>query len=320
LSESAPSYDENALVSAWLTSRRYHAGSFDNDLLKANASVAVVIVASECADTVADVLRDTIRPFVEQGIVDELLVVGMNSRDGTAQIAESCGAQVIQADAVLSSFGPVRGKGDAMWRAVYTTRSDIVCFLDADTLEGHPSHLRGLLGPLLTMPDLKLVKGAFSRPLPVGDHSAVDHADRITELMARPWLNLHEPRLAGFSQPLAGEFAARRELLEAVPFPVGSGVEAAVLMDALRLHGLDALAECELGTRQSRHRPLRALGATAYAALAAMENRRSPPTRVVASRLLQPWNDGASIVVEIDERPPLRSLMAHAPRADRTSD
>lgn len=304
----------------WLSSRRYHADSFNEELLEANTSVAIVLVASDSADTIAGVLRETIRPLVEQGAVDELLVIDMNSQDGTVQIAESRGAQVIQADAVLSSFGPARGKGDAMWRGVHTTRSDIVCFLDADSVEPHPSHLCGLLGPLLAVPDLQLVKGAFGRPLPVGDHSAADHADRVTELMARPWLNLYEPLLAGFSQPLAGDFAARRELLEAVPFAVCSGVEAGVLMDALRLHGLDALAECDLGTRQSRHRPLRELGATAYAVLAAMENRRSPSTRIVTRRLLQPWNDGESVVVEIDERPPLRSLMAHAPRADRASD
>jgi glucosyl-3-phosphoglycerate synthase len=107
--------------------------------------------------------------------------------------------------------------------------------------------------------------------------------------------------------------------LEAVPFPVGSGVEAALLMDALRLHGLDALAECDLGTCQRRHRPLRELGAAAYAVLAAIENRRIPPTRIVARRLLQPWNDAASVAVEIDERPPLRSLTAHASRAERAS-
>jgi glucosyl-3-phosphoglycerate synthase len=180
--------------------------------------------------------------------------------------------------------------------------------------------VRGLRGPLLTMADLQLVKGAYGGPLRVGDDSAVDTAGRVSELMARPWLNLHEPLLAGFSRPLAGEFAARRELLEAVPFPVGSGVEIAVLIDALRLHGLDALAECDLGIRQGRHRPLRELGTTAYAVLAAMENRRSQTTRIVASRLVQPWNDAASVVVEIDERPPLRSLTAHPSRAERTSD
>jgi glucosyl-3-phosphoglycerate synthase len=307
------------LVSAWLTSHRYHADSFTDGLLKANASVAVVVVASDCADTIAGVLRDAVCPFVKRGIVDELLVLDLNSCDGTARLAESCGAQVIQADAVLKSFGPARGKGDAAWRAVYATRSDIVCFLDADTVEPRPSYLRGLLGPLLAMPDLKLVKGAFGRSLQAGDDSAADHAGRLSELMARPWLNLHEPRLAGFSQPLAGEFAARRELLEAVPFPVGAGVEAAVLMDALRLYGLDALAECDLGTCQRRHRPLRELGAAAYAVLAAMETRRSPPTRIVARRLLQPWNDAASVAVEIDERPPLRSLTVHASRAERAS-
>jgi glucosyl-3-phosphoglycerate synthase len=289
---------------------------------KAGTSVCVVVVvaATDCANTIGEVLGQTVGPFVELGVVDDFLILDVDSCDDTARLAGAAGARVIRGDAVLSRFGVVRGRGDAIWRAVHATRSDIVCFLDADSREPHPSHLRGLLGPLLTMPDLQLVKGAFTGPLRVGDDTAVDTAGRVSELMARPWLNLHEPQLAGFSQPLAGEFAARRELLEAVPFPVGPGVEIAVLIDALRLHGLDALAECDLGTRQSRHRPLRELGTTAYAVLAAMENRRNPSTRTVARRLLQPWNKAASVMVEIDERPPLRSLIAHAPRAERTSD
>jgi glucosyl-3-phosphoglycerate synthase len=110
LAGSASSYHENAVVSAWLTSHRSHAASFNDGLVKANASVAVAVVASECADTIADVLRDTVGPFLEQGIVDELLVVDTGSRDGTAQIAECCGAPVTQADAIRSRFGPARGR------------------------------------------------------------------------------------------------------------------------------------------------------------------------------------------------------------------
>jgi glucosyl-3-phosphoglycerate synthase len=123
--------------------------------------------------------------------------------------------------------------------------------------------------------------------------------------MARPLLNLHVPRLAGFAQPLAGEFAGRRELLERLPIPVGYGVEIAVLIDALRLCGLDALAETRLGTRQNRHQPLRALGEMAYAVLAAVE-RRIEPRSPAGGHYLLPWQDGAIAHVPVDERPPLR--------------
>ena len=138
-----------------------------------------------------------------------------------------------------------------------------------------PNHLQGLIGPLLTDPSLQLVKGAFDRPLRTGGVDLPGEGGRVTELMARPLLNLHEPRLAGFAQPLAGEFAGRRQLLESLPFPAGYGIEIAVLIDALRRHGLDALAECHLGERHNRHQPLRALGEMAYAVLSAVEERSS---------------------------------------------
>jgi glucosyl-3-phosphoglycerate synthase len=215
---------------------------------------------------------------------------------------------VLQQDELLTGYGPARGKGDAMWRALHATSGDIVCFLDGDTGDPDPDHLRGLLGPLLTDASVQLVKGAFERPLRAGEVDLAHEGGRVTELMARPLLNLHEPRLAGFSQPLAGEFAARRTLLEALPFPVGYGVEIAVLIDSLRECGLDALAECQLGTRQNRHQPLRALGEMAYAVLAAVERRVGNDRSTVGGHFLRPWEDGAVIQVPIDERPPVASL------------
>jgi hypothetical protein len=130
--------------------------------------------------------------------------------------------------------------------------------------------------------------------------------------MARPLLNLHFPLLAGFDQPLAGEFGARRDLLTQVPFPVGYGVEIAVLIDALEICGLDALAECQVGTRQNRHQPLRALGEMAFAVLAAVERRLDGPRSSTGGHYLRPWEDGTVVNVPVDERPPLDSLTAAA--------
>ncbi len=303
-------------VSSWSERRRYRAEDFSLPLLrqaKGDISVDVIVPTKECAATVAEVLRCTVAPLSRAGLVDELIVVDAGSADGTARYAAAAGARVLQQDELLPGYGPARGKGDAMWRALHATSGEIVCFLDGDTADPDPDHLRGLLGPLLTDHSVQLVKGAFERPLRAGEVDLAHEGGRVTELMARPLLNLHEPRLAGFSQPLAGEFAARRSLLEALPFPIGYGVEIAVLIDALRECGLDGLAECQLGTRQNRHQPLRALGEMAYAVLAAVEKRVGLDRSTVGGHFLRPWEDGAVIQVPIDERPPLASLRPGVP-------
>ena len=143
----------------------------------------------------------------------------------------------------MAHFGPALGKGDAMWRGLAATSGDIVAYLDTDTEDFHAGFVTGLLGPLLTDDTVAFVKGAFRRPMRVGATVVPDGGGRVTELVARPFLNLHVPELAGFLQPLAGEVAARRELLERLPFPVGYGVEIAMLIDALREVGLDRMAQ-----------------------------------------------------------------------------
>jgi glucosyl-3-phosphoglycerate synthase len=265
----------------------------------------VIVPAKDVADTIGGVLAETVGPLAGAGLVDELVVVNARSGDGTAAVAAAAGARVLQQDELLAEHGPALGKGDAMWRALHATTGEVVCFLDADTADPTDAHLRGLLGPLLADPAVMLVKGAFERPWSTGAGELPHEGGRVTELMARPLLNLHVPRLAGFAQPLAGEFAGRRELLERIPFPVGYGVEIAVLIDALRLHGLDALAETWLGTRQNRHQPLRALGEMAYAVLVAVERRIGPARSSAGGHYLRPWQDGAIAHVPIDERPPL---------------
>lgn len=304
-------------VSRWYEHRRYRAGEFDPVRMaaaKGETSVTVIIPTKECAATIGDVVGRTVVPLERLGLVDEVVVVDAGSADGTAARAVAAGARVLQQDALRPELGAARGKGDAMWRALQVTDGDIICFLDGDTADPNPGHLLGLLGPLLCEPSVHFVKGAFDRPLQAGGISLPHEGGRVTELMARPLINLHEPLLAGFAQPLAGEFAARRPLLESLPFPVGYGVEIATLIDALRLAGLDALAECHLGSRQNRHQPLRALGEMAYAVLAAMENRL-PQREPAAGLYFRPWEDGAVASIPVAERPPVRDRDAR--RAQR---
>jgi glucosyl-3-phosphoglycerate synthase len=302
-------------VSTWREQRGYRADAFTLEGLRAakqTTTVSVVLPAKECVDTVAGVLATTVAPARAAGLVDEVIVIDAASRDGTAARAAALDAVVLQQDELLSEHGPALGKGDAMWRAVAHSRGDLVCFLDADTEDPHPHHLLGLLGPLLHDPRVAVVKGAFDRPFRSGGQNLPHEGGRVTEVMARPLINLHFPLLAGFAQPLAGEFGARRDLLMRIPFPVGYGVEIAVLIDALHACGLQALAECHLGTRQNRHQPLRALGEMAFAVLAAVERRLDGPRSVTGGHYLRPWEDGAVVHVPVEERPPLDSLAAAA--------
>ncbi|MGA9856689.1 MAG: glucosyl-3-phosphoglycerate synthase [Solirubrobacteraceae bacterium] len=303
-------------VSQWYERRRYVAGQFSTAQLadaKGDVAVTVIIPTKECAETIAGVLDTTVAPLAARGLVDDVVVIDADSQDGTADRAAAAGARVLQQDEIASELGPALGKGDAMWRGLQATGGDVVCFLDGDTADPSPLHLLGLIGPLLTDPTLRMVRGAFERPLRAGDVTIAHEGGRVTELMARPLINLHVPLLAGFSQPLAGEFAARRSLLEGLPFPVGYGVEIALLIDALRAEGLDALAECHLGTRQNRHQPLRALGEMAYAVLAAVEHRLGGRTSPPGGAFLRPWDDAAVSAVPVLERPSIRDAQEVAP-------
>ena len=307
-------------VSLWADRRRYRAADFSTASLaaaKGATTVSVVIPTKECADTIAAIVRHTVGPLSEHGLVDELIVVDAASVDGTAAVARAAGATVVDQDEIMTSWGPALGKGDAMWRALSITSGDVVCFLDGDTQDPDPLHLQGLLGPILSDDAVQLVKGTFERPRQAGGISIANEGGRVTELMARPLLNMHEPRLAGFTQPLAGELSARRSLLETIPFPCGYGIEIAVLIDALRSEGLDALAECDLGRRQNRHQPLRALGEMAYAVLAAVERRRGHGA-VIGGTYRRPWADGAVSSIRVAERPPLASLRSGSRRSIAT--
>jgi glucosyl-3-phosphoglycerate synthase len=295
-------------VSIWSEQRRYDAIDFPLDRLrrlKGETSIAVVIPTKECAATIGSVLERTVAPAANAGLIEEIVVIDADSADGTAEVAEAAGARVVQQNEVLAEAGPALGKGDALWRSLAVTETEIVCFLDGDTENPDPHHLRGLIGPLVLDSGVMLVKGSFDRPF-VRDGVEFPHeGGRVTEIMARPLLNLYEPRLAGFTQPLAGEFAGRRDLLQTLPFPAGYGVEIALLIDALRRCGLDALAECNLGVRHNRHQPLRTLGEMAYAVLAAVERRVGDSGAIVGGHYLRPWEDGAIAQVSILERPPL---------------
>ncbi len=264
------------------------------------------------ATTIGGIL-DVLTPLESQGLIDELLVVDSDSSDGTSQVAEDRGVRVIQRADIVPHFGPPLGKGDGIWRGLSATSGDIVVMVDTDTQNFGPHFFLGLVGPLLEDPSLHLIKGSFRRPLRLGDTRVADEGGRVTELVARPLINLYVPQLAGFTQPLAGEVAARRDLLESIPIPVGYGVEIGMLIDALRIVGLEGMGQVDLGIREDAGQSLRDLTGMAYAVLATVIRRIEGEDALRSlhpGTFYSPSPEGLQArEVPLDERPPLNSIV-----------
>jgi glucosyl-3-phosphoglycerate synthase len=241
-------------------------------LAERSISVSVCLPARECAGTIGEIVS-ALGSLRRAGVVDQIVVVDAASRDGTAALAARGGAAVWQEAELMRPWGPVLGKGDAMWRALSVLRGDLVCFLDADTEQFSPHFLTGLLGPLVCEPGVSFVKAFYRRPLASDGVLEADGGGRVNHLTARPALAVFYPQLAHVRQPLAGEVAARRDLLERLPFATGYGVEIAMLIDAWRQLGLQGIAEVDLGEHRNRHQPLSSLTPMAVTVLATMAAR-----------------------------------------------
>lgn len=245
--------------------RTFHHHQFD----RRPASVSVVIPTRECAATIGPIV-ETVRAL---DLAEQVLVVDADSQDGTGAVAEAAGATVVSENRLLPAFGLAQGKGDAMWRALSICSGEIVLYLDGDSGDFGPHFVTGTLGPLLSVPGVAFVKGFYRRPF--GD--APEGGGRVTELIARPLLRRFWPELAGLRQPLAGEMAARRDLLCRIPFSTGYAVETAMLLDVYAQVGAAALAQVDLDVRRNDHQSLSALAAMADEVLAAASVRLGLP-------------------------------------------
>jgi glucosyl-3-phosphoglycerate synthase len=238
----------------------------------AGLTAALVLPARDEAATIGAVVA-AFAPLVDLGLLDELLVVDSLSSDATAEVAAEAGASVVAVGDVHPELPAVAGKGEAMWRSLLATSSDLVAFCDADVLDAGPHYAVGLLGPLVTDPGTMLVKGFYRRPIVSNLGDVEEFGGRVTELTARPFLNVYRPELGQFVQPLAGEWAGRRSLLASLAFPVGYGVEIGVLLDTYDTAGLGAMAQVDLGQRTHRRQSQQALGVMAAQVLAAAGRR-----------------------------------------------
>jgi glucosyl-3-phosphoglycerate synthase len=281
----------------WAKARSFHHSRFPAERIAAEReqTVTVCLPARECAETVGEIVS-ALLALRELGAIDEVLVVDAASADGTAAVAAGAGARVCQEAELMPALGPVLGKGDAMWRALSAIDSELICYLDADT-EGFSAHFAsGLLGPLVCEPGVSFVKAFYQRPLHFGGVHIPEGGGRVNHLMARPALALFYPELAGVLQPLAGEVAARRELLEEVPFATGYGVEVAMLIDVWHRVGLEGIAQVDLDEHRNRSQPLSALTPMATTVLATIARRLEQEGRL-------PAVGGAPL-----ERPPLTGV------------
>lgn len=231
---------------------------------KRGRTVSVVLPALDEEATVGAVVAG-LRPLLG-ALIDELVVMDSGSRDGTVATARQAGARVVRRTDVLGEFEPRPGKGEVLWRSLAATSGDLIVFIDSDLIDFDSSFVPSLLGPLLLgsrASATQLVKGFYRRPLRLESTEAIQGGGRVTELLARPLLSALRPELAGVVQPLGGEYAATREFLESVPFAAGYGVEIGLLLDVHERHGLDGLAQVNLGVRKHRNRSLLELGVMA---------------------------------------------------------
>jgi glucosyl-3-phosphoglycerate synthase len=250
----------NMTVWEWFERRSFHHRDFHGLALSSNGaerpSATVIFPARNVAGTIGTILTVVNDLQAKTGLPDQIIVVDADSCDGTADIARAHGAEVYSENELMPGYGPAQGKGDAMWRSLSVARGDIIMFADADTTDFRDHFVYGTLGPLLADPAIQFCKAAYRRPFTQGERSVPDGGGRVTELMAKPLINLFYPELAGFVQPLAGEFAGRRDLFSAVPFFTGYGVEIGMLIDVFAQVGLQGMAQVDLGTRQNRHQTL----------------------------------------------------------------
>jgi glucosyl-3-phosphoglycerate synthase len=308
----------------WLARRTYRGGDFDPERLAARARegglrISVCLPALNVEDTVGAIVASLRERLVrEVPLVSEIVVMDSRSSDATARIAAGEGARVVQDDEVLPELGPGYGKGEAMWKSLAVVSGEIVVWLDADVVGFDPAFVTGLLGPLLHEPEVGYVKALYRRRLGEDD----DAGGRVTEICARPLINLFYPELAGFVQPLSGEAAGRVELLRAVPFFSGYAVELGLLIDLSRHAGLGALAQVDLGDRTHVNQPTAALGTMASAIAQAVLRRAGDEGRGLAEAVNGTYArpvraSGGYVLGEVDTRPRVRPPMAEAAAVSR---
>jgi nucleotide-binding universal stress UspA family protein/glycosyltransferase involved in cell wall biosynthesis len=267
----------SVLVDKWFAENTFDADEFQElDYLvslkqERGISISLALPALNEEETVGNVIQTIKQSLVlDVPLLDEIVLIDSNSEDHTREIAQSLDIPVYVHQSILPEYGSRRGKGEALWKSLYCTRGDLVIWLDTDIVNIHPRFVYGLIGPLLLRPDIQFVKGFYKRPLKVGDKIQAGGGGRVTELTARPLLNLFYPELSGVIQPLSGEYGGRRLALEQLSFFSGYGVEIGLLIDVFDKFGLNSIAQVDLQERIHHNQPLEALSKMSFAIIQAV--------------------------------------------------
>lgn len=331
------------LVDKWFAENTFVGDEFaDLDLLvelkrQRGVTISVALPALNEEATVGKVLRTVHKELVLKApLVDEIVLMDSNSVDRTRDIASELGIPVFIHQQLLPELGPRAGKGEALWKSLLVTSGDILVWIDTDIVNIHPRFVYGILGPLLTNPRVQFVKGFYRRPLKVGNRFQAGGGGRVTELTARPLLNLFYPELSGVVQPLSGEYGGRRSALEQLPFFSGYGVESGLLIDVFERFGLSAIAQVDLLERIHHNQPLEALSKMSFAIIQSivrrLERRYERPFLEDVNKTMKliRYQAGAYFldVEEIaeGERPPMIEIPAYrdahprAPKEHRSSN
>ena len=276
-SEEAGQTAISVLVDKWFAENTFHGDEF-KDLKyllslkeKQGLTISLALPALDEEETVGKVISTIQKALmVDVPLLDEIIMMDSNSTDRTREIAKEFGIPTFIHQKTLPNYGPKDGKGEALWKSLYCTRGDIIIWIDTDIVNIHPRFVYGLIGPLLLKPELDFVKGFYRRPLKVGNKMQAGSGGRVTELTARPLLNLFFPELSGMVQPLSGEYGGRRKALEQLTFFSGYGVEIGLLIDMLDKFGLGSIGQVDLQERIHHNQPLEALSKMSFAIIQAV--------------------------------------------------
>jgi len=317
------------LVDKWFAENTFHANEFSDlsrllDLKRQSGlSVSLGLPALNEEDTIGGVISVLKRALMEEvPLLDEIVVIDSNSTDRTREIASELGVPVyIHQEVLLEAGPPLEGKGEALWKSLHVLKGDIIAWVDTDVANMHPQFVYGLIGPLLREPRIGYMKGYYHRPLRTSTGMQHEGGGRVTELTVRPLMNLFFPLLSGLVQPLAGEYAGRREVLEQLPFFSGYGVETGMLIDLLERYGLYSIGQVNLENRIHRNRDLADLSLTAFAIVQVILTRLEDRARM---KLLEEVNRSMKLIrferdhlslevraVNDRERPPIITIPAY---------